>query len=241
MIMKSRFVISFLSCVLLAACHKKEPVPAPTAARSITAAPPTQCSKEIIASQPVKAGETGLILPAGTKICITNDQLEVRAELPKGYAFLSVSATDKPLPVYATYTCICSQVSSHCQVFYAEGMGFGCLQSSCTGSCTGKFTYAGYTVDRVVATNDKEIFFQLPEVKKAISKICDEENSTAAYVKLQVYGVPFYLVRNEALFKAKASCDCEGTQACTLKALGFSAYKVYYCDGPCNGCALTVN
>jgi hypothetical protein len=244
---KTRLVWSFLAIIGLAACNKKEPAAsAEKLGQASSNAMISECWKEIITDKPVKAGETGIVIPAGSKLCITKDNSEVRVELPEGYAFLS-SGENKTLPVYATYTCGCSQLGSHCNVFYAEGMGFGCLQSSCTGSCTGKFTYGGYSVDKVVPTSDKMFFFSLPEVSKEIIKLCDADGSNSDYVKESVYGVQFYLVRNETLFKTKASCDCEGTQACKLKTLGLKSanssaeMKIYFCDGPCNGCELTVD
>ncbi len=239
-----QIVLSALCAILfLAACNKKEPQP--VAARSVPAVIPSECGKEIIADKPVKVGETGMMLPAGSKLCITKDNLEVRVELPDGFAFLSKdeNAMERTLPYFGTYACYCSGQGSACNVFYGDGLGFGCLQSSCTGSCTGKFTYKGYSLDRVVSTESKEDFFNQPEVQKALATISSDE----AYSKQSVYGVSFYLVNNEKLFLAKATCDCEGTLACKLKVISLpltkgqtAAKKIYYCDGACNGCELTV-
>lgn len=244
--MKSRFVLSFSAIVLFVACNKKEPMPVEKNTTPVVVVDPAECGTEIIADKVVKAGETGIVLPVGTKLCITNDNMEVRVELPQGFAFLSKNenAVERTLPVFATYACYCSGGGSACNVFYADGMGFGCLQSSCTGSCTGKFTYKGYSVDRVVSTVSKDEFFSQPEVQSAIAKISSDE----AYSKQSVYGVSFYLVNNEKMFLSKASCDCEGTAACKLKVISLPllkgatvAKKIYFCEGGCNGCELTVN
>jgi hypothetical protein len=246
---KTRFVWSFLFVVLAAACNKKES--ATTVERTANAASnlmSSDCAKEIVTDKPVMAGETGIVIPAGAKLCLTKDNSTVRVELPKGYAFIT-AGENKTLPVYATYTCICSATSlgSHCLVFYADGMGFGCLQSSCSGSCTGKFTYGGYSIDKIVSTADRDKFFSLPEVQDLILKNCADDTTNADWIKESVYGVPFYFVRNEKLFLAIASCNCDGTQACKLKMLGLKSpgsdtnVKIYFCDGGCNGCELTVN
>lgn len=244
--MKSRFVLSFFAIVLFVACNKKKPEAVERGTAPMVVVDPAECGTEIIADKPVKAGETGIILPVGTKLCMTKDNLEVRVELPDGFAFLSgnENALERTLPIYATYGCYCSGGGSACNVFYADGLGFGCLQSSCTGSCTGKFTYKGYSVDRVVSTVSKDEFFSQPEVKSTIANISSDE----AYSKQSVHGVSFYLVNDEKLFLSKASCDCEGTAACKLKVVSLplskgatAARKIYFCEGGCNGCELTIN
>jgi hypothetical protein len=244
--MKTIVMSAVCALVLFVACNKKEPQAVERAVVAAKQELPADCGKEMIADKPVKVGETGIMLPVGSKFCITTDNLEVRVELPEGFAFLSKdeAAAEKTLPVFATYACYCSGAGSACNVFYADGLGFGCLQSSCTGSCTGKFTYKGYSLDRIVSTVSKEEFFNQPEVQKALSVISSDE----AYSKQSVYGVPFYLVNNEKLFISKASCDCEGTQACKLKTISLpllkgqnTGKKIYFCEGPCNGCELTVN
>jgi hypothetical protein len=229
--MKKVFFASFIALVVFA-CNKKEPEAAMNAVESaVKMIVPHECAKEIITEKPVKVGETGLVLPIGTKLCFSSDNLEIRVELPVGHNFWS----NKALPIYATYTCNCSASGSACQVFYAEGLGFGCLQSSCSGSCTGKFTYKGYTVEKVIST--KSEFFELPEVQAEIKKI----TPTGAWSKHEVFGVSFFLVSNEEKFMAAATCDCDGTQACKLKKVKIPFIAtIYFCEGPCNGCELTV-
>lgn len=244
--MKTIVMSAISALVLFVACNKKEPQVSERTVGGANQELPAECGKEIIADKPVKVGETGIMLPVGSKVCITANNLEVRVELPEGFAFLSKdeNAMERTLPYFGTYACYCSGQGSACNVFYADGLGFGCLQSSCTGSCTGKFTYKGYSLDRVVPTSSKEEFFAVPEVQAAIAKISSDE----AYSKQSVYGVSFYLVNNEKLFLSKATCDCEGTQACKLKTISLPLLKgenigkkIYFCEGPCNGCELTVN
>lgn len=248
--MKRVICASVLSALLFVACNKKEPQAVERVGAGGMEVKTAVCGKEFVADKPVKAGETGIMLPVGTKFCIADDQLEVRVELPAGFAFLSKeqSVSEKLLPTYATYTCICSAAGSSCNVFYAEGMGFGCLQSSCTGSCTGKFTYKGYEVNRVINLADKTAFFADPVVQSEIQRITVNVSPLEAYGKFSVMGVSFYLVQNEKAFLSKASCDCEGTQACKLKTISLpllkgetEAKKIYYCEGGCNGCELTVS
>lgn len=235
-----------LLSVVLFACNKKDPVA--VAAQTARTATDVICEKQIVSEKPVKVGETGLMLPVGTKICMTNDQMEVRVELPAGYAFLAKdqSATERTLPVYATYSCGCSASGSACNVFYIDGMGFGCLQSSCSGSCTGRFVYKGYSVDRVMNMADKAAFFNDPAIQKQVEEMTKDVSPLEAYGKFSVMGISFYLVQDEKVFLTKASCDCEGTQACKLRTIslpfkaGTQGKKIYFCEGGCNGCELTV-
>ncbi len=226
-----RICACVLSVMLFMACNKKaEERAAVTAETAMKMAPP-KCVKEIIIEKPVKVGETGIVLPVGTKLCFSSDELEIRVELPFGYNFWA----NKTLPIFATYSCNCSASGTACKVFYMEGQGFGCLQSSCSGSCTGKFSYLGYTVDRLIS--GKSDFFSMPEVQKEIAKI----KAAGAYSRHEVFGVSFFLVNDEVEFAAAASCNCEGTQACKLKKIKIPFVPViYFCEGSCNGCELTV-
>jgi hypothetical protein len=242
--------VCLLSSLLFVACKKKEPSETEVGKAALATEKMVSCGKEIVTDKPVKAGDSGILLPAGTKLCFTTDHLEVRIELPAGYAFLSKDFpfTEKALPVFATYACYCSVVNNACQVFYADGLGFGCLQSSCTGSCTGKFTYKGYSVDRVINLADKVAFFGLSEVQKMVREITKDVSPLEAYGKFSVFGVSFYFVQEEKAFLEKATCDCEGTQACKLKVVNLplrtgetTTKKIYFCEGGCNGCELTIS
>lgn len=223
--------------IMLFSCNKKGEQKT-AAAKVEKTAIVSECEKEIICDHPVKAGETGIVLPAGTKLCFEKGESEIQVTLPEGYAFSTKAGIDKTSPVYATYSCNCSAMGSSCKVFYADDLGFGCLQSSCSGSCTGHFTYHGYTVDRVIYIGDKETFFNQPEIQKQIAGIrCPD-----AYCKQTLYGISFYVVSNEKIFLPQAKCDCEGTQACKLKVVSIPlGPKIYFCEGSCNGCELTVS
>ena len=248
--MKRMICVCLLSSFFFIACKKKEQPVAKVGKAASETAKMVTCGREIVTDKPVKAGETGIILPAGTKLCFTTDNLAVRVELPSGYVFLSkeMPFTEKALPVFATYACYCSVVNNACQVFYAEDLGFGCLQSSCTGSCTGKFTYKGYSIDRVINLADKKAFFSIPEIQEEIKKILKDVSPEEAYGKFSILGVSFFFVQNEKAFLEKASCDCEGTLACKLNVVSFplrtgetTAKKIYFCEGGCNGCELTIH
>jgi hypothetical protein len=248
--MKTIVMSALCAMIVLMACNKKEPQPLEKSSPVVKQELPVECGKEIITNKPVKVGETGMILPVGSKLCITTDNLEVRVELPKGFAFLSsdVNASERTLPYFGTYACYCSGAGSACNVFYGDGLGFGCLQSGCTGACTGKFTYKGYSVDRVINLADKTEFFTATDIQQEIRSLTKDVSPLEAYGKFSVMGIYFWLVQDEKTFLAKASCDCEGTQACKLKTISLpllkgetTAKKIYYCEGGCNGCELTVN
>ena len=240
-------VMSACVCAMfLFACNKKSETGAAVRAGAAAVVAGTECGKEIVTDQPVKVGETGMMLPAKSKLCFTTDNLEIRVELPAGFSFVSKEgvSSERLLPIYATYSCSCSQSGSACQVFYADGLGFGCLQSSCSGSCTGRFTYKGYSVDRVAYNGSTDEFFAMAEVQKAIAAV----ESSESYRAFNMYGMKFAVVNNEKEFLAKASCNCEGTQACKLKVVSLpvlkqgieTKIKIYFCEGGCNGCELTV-
>lgn len=240
--MKSTVMSVLCSMVLFVACNKKEPQ---TATKEVSAAQTTfstACSKEIIATKPVKVDKTGFVLPAGTKICPAKDHSEIRVELPANYSFAVAGIMSSPLPIrVATYHCICSGGGA-CQVTYIDELGFGCMHSNCSGSCTGAFTYKGYSANRVISlAANKEKFFADPYIELEIAG--QYANTTNKYAPQRIYGVSYFFQ-----LPGKVSCDCEGTKSCTLKSMelvknkgGVESIKIYYCDGPCNGCELTVN
>ena len=240
--MKTTVMSALCAIVLFVACNKKEPQAAMKDVSTAKTALPIECSKEIIASKPVKVGETGILLPAGTKICLAKDNSEIRVELPADYSFALDGVASRSLPIgFATYHCICSGGGA-CQDTYIDELGFGCMHSNCSGGCTGAFTYKGYSVNRVInLAEEKEKFFADPSIQIEIAN--QYANSTDKYAQQRIYGVSYFFQ-----LPGKASCDCEGTKACTLKTLGITmdkiagqSFKIYYCDGPCNGCELTVN
>jgi len=265
----NKFSACFFMIVLFAACNKREPAPMKEAAGPVKekAAP----EKVIITDKPTKAGTDGPVLPAGTKLVIAADRYSIDVELPAGSTFIEngpLTNSTQPVGV-ATYRCICSGAGSACQVFYSDAGGFGCFHSSCTGSCEGAFTYKGYVMNRILPTTKSDFFADAGVQDKIAAQFAIVRRSDGAsrsgngkmvYVKQSLYGVSYYFLMNEnelrpdevfeVFASSKAVCDCEGTKACVLKALGLAtdkaatpatAGKIYYCDGPCNGCELTVN
>ncbi len=238
---------------------------------------------------PVKAGETGILLPRGTRITVAKDASAIRVELPKGYSFLATSPESRTLPVsnIGTYKCVCSASDgTACQVFYQEDAGgFGCLHKSCTGSCTGSLTANSYKIvgvinllqDQPEARKDNvfekaslseggmEVFFSRSDVQAKIKVQYDilykhlalpdftsiEKSRAYVYVTVRLYGVSFYILapaqvkqlRGIEIIETSASCECTNTAGgtCIKKSWGFLGYRVYWCEGGCNGCALTVN
>lgn len=240
--MKTTVMSALCAIILFVSCNKKEPQAVEKNVNAAKTVIPVECGKEIIASKPVKVGETVILLPAGTKICLAKDNSEIRVELPANYSFALDGVASRPLPIgFATYHCICSGGGA-CQVTYIDELGFGCMHSNCSGGCTGAFTYKGYSVNRVINLGeDKEKFFADPSIQKEIAN--QYAVSTNKDAQQRIYGVSYFFQ-----LPGKASCDCEGTKACTLKTLGITmekiaeeSFKIYYCDGPCNGCELTVN
>ena len=78
-----------------------------------------------------------ILLPSGTKINILSDS-RIDIELPENFQFLLFNEKDGvSFSRFGSYSCTCSAQNS-CKVFYNSSVGYGCLQNSCTGSCTGK-------------------------------------------------------------------------------------------------------
>lgn len=266
--MNLKLSVCFFAIVLFAACNKKEPA-------AVKKAPePVKQKRVIVTEKPVRAGETDFMLPVGTTLTFAEDGYSIEVKLPDTYSFVDAGTgvttnSVQPVPI-ATYYCKCSSAGSSCQVMYADGGGFGCLHSSCSGTCTGDFIYKGYSMNRIVALPDgpKHDFFASPVVQEKIAAqfaLCVNPSVAAkggdmVYVKQSLYGVSYYFLVNSASLRydvilevvpyGKASCDCEGGSktSCTLKTIGYAmdkggviTNKIYYCDGPCgDGCQLTV-
>lgn len=246
--MKRAVMSAMCAIILLMACNKKEPQRVEKNVSLSSADLPEDCAQQIILAKAMKISGSEMLLPVATKICIADDASEITIVLPKNYSFVAEGIPSRAAPVlFATYHCLCSGGGA-CQVMFADDLGFGCLHSSCTGGCTGQFTYKGYSVNRVInLLASKDEIFSIPEMQQAVAAIYQQESPSVSYSKQTLYGISFYIVRDEELFLSEASCDCEGTKACTLKVKDVqsktdsSYFKIYYCDGPCNGCELTVN
>jgi len=267
----NRMCACFFAIVLFAACNKKEPA---AAEKKVAEPVPVPVKpKVIVTDKQVRAGETDFMLPAGTTLTFAEDGYSIEVKLPDAYSFVDAGSgvttnSVQPVPI-ATYYCKCSSAGSSCKVMYADAGGFGCLHSSCSGTCTGDFIYKGYSMNRVVTLPDgpKFDFFNDSAVQEKIAAqfaLCVNPSVTAkngdmVYVKQTLYGVSYYFLLNSARLRddvilevipyGKASCACEGGSkySCTLKTIvytlekgGMVPNKIYYCDGPCgDGCELS--
>lgn len=77
------------------------------------------------------------------------------------------------------------------------------------------------------------------------------EDQNYVYLKASLYGVPFYMVIPKAIAAGadwmetfnteSASCACDNSKGtCKKKSRGFLGWDVYWCEGDCNACVLTV-
>lgn len=137
-----------------------------------------------------------IFLPKGTSWDYMDDnKSRVKFELPEGYVFLMKNEkTDEYFlsEKGGGYSCTCSSGGS-CITFYNSGVGYGCLQNDCKGSCTGK--NAGLDPERLIvgvlnSENDwldsdlnlrkaslsaegKQGFFEVEEVQQEIKRTYD--------------------------------------------------------------------
>jgi hypothetical protein len=141
--------------------------------------------------------DDNIYLPEGTKWkYVSKDGGEVKFTLPKGFAFLNKDLNTgtyyiDPDPGGGGYSCTCSD-SNSCKVFYQKDLGYGCLQNTCTGSCTGKPTSSQrkqilgvlntendqlelekITTKASLSEEGRKAFFQLPQVQAEIKKNYD--------------------------------------------------------------------
>lgn len=192
--MKKKILLSpFISCTLLVsifyfgACSQHSKID--------TSSELIKNKKEVL--QKPTSLENGVQLPEGTRWAYTDQtQSEVEFELPEGYKFLIYDATNNTFQMVSRtngYTCKCDGRKGSCTVIYNEDMGFGCLQSTCDGSCIGKVTSrlnTNITIEGVLYTeNDmvdaqsaqkasltelgKKGIFTLPEFGKEIKRTYD--------------------------------------------------------------------
>lgn len=267
-------ILFFCLTLALASCVKRN-------SKSVAVSIPSPSG--IVLSAPQRIDAIGFELPKGSRILNDGDSV-IRVTIPKGYGFI---VEEKSLPYFnaATYRCNCSASGSACKVFYQEDLGgFGCIHSSCTGSCTGSFIAGDHQVIGVLNTDNHEItarvdqpvlpaslrpgymnaFFDRADVQQAIAdeysmlygkrSIPDFDRATGSpdyvYVPEHLYGVSFYLLvpaevkalPNVMTLPSTAVCNCTVVNggACVKKARGMLGYHIYWCEGPCNGCSLTI-
>jgi hypothetical protein len=76
-----------------------------------------------------------LRLPKGTEVKFVESGFEWK--LPKGWALVGYGPDNRvALAEAGGYTCTCSG-DNGCDTIYGNSSGYGCLQASCSGSCTG--------------------------------------------------------------------------------------------------------
>ena len=118
-----------------------------------------------------------------------------------------------------------------------------------------------------MSTTDKAEFFGDPLVQRRIRKTCgivetptrrNANPEDMVYVKQEMMGLNYYLLldktsipasmRSNELISSRALCECEGTKVCKLRTVSLRATQadervidIYFCDGGCNGCELTVD
>ena len=120
-----------------------------------------------------------------------------------------------------------------------------------------------------LVTNGFEAFFSNPAIQQKIAEQYEllyqkmpkpdfvglaankTVNGDYVYMKASLYGVAFYMVAPKAITKQtdlvetfnleSASCACDNSKgACKKKSRGFLGWDVYWCEGDCNACVLTV-
>lgn len=122
--------VLFVSCAgYFLSCNNEETTTGHTADLN-------KLNDEVVLETDLLAGE--LIIPKGAK-AIKISESEIKFELPEAFKFLTLDESNNvTYSSSSSYSCSCSTPNTSCAVFYNEDIGFGCLQSSCTGSCTGK-------------------------------------------------------------------------------------------------------
>lgn len=167
-----------------------------------------------------------IYLPEGTRWSYTNKQKnEVIFELPKEYIFLlkNVESGEYILSNKGGgYSCTCKNGGS-CTVFYNKKLGYGCLQSTCTGSCVGSAVSTEKPNLQIVgvlnANNDMldanisqkkaslssdgiEGFFKVDEVKNEIKRTYDflYENVEKPDFESGIYNPDQYLYAKVLLY-----------------------------------------
>ncbi len=178
------FIILFSATLNLVSCNKNEN-------EEVSA---YTVKKEVLADKTL-LGED-IYLPKGTIWYYTNAKKnEVAFELPKDYTFLIKDGSSERYLLSdegAGYSCTCSGGGS-CTTFYNKDLGYGCLQSTCGGSCTGKASksLSDSTIEGVLYKNNNTVdsdinlekaslshegkkgFFKVKEVREEIKRTYD--------------------------------------------------------------------
>lgn len=106
-------------------------------------------------------------------------------------------------------------------------------------------------VQQKIAEQYELLYRNMPKPDFAGLDANRSENQNYVYLKARLYGVPFYMVVPKAIaaeadwmetFNTEsASCACDNSKGtCKKKSRGFLGWDVYWCEGDCNACVLTV-
>lgn len=106
-------------------------------------------------------------------------------------------------------------------------------------------------VQQKIAEQYELLYRNMPKPDFARLDLNRSENQNYVYLKASLYGVPFYMVAPKAIavgadwletFNTEsASCACDNSKgSCKKKSRGFLGWDVYWCEGDCNACVLTV-
>ncbi len=151
-------------------------------------------------NEPTLIGDE-IFLPQGTKWHFTNNShSEVAFNLPDGFAFLlydELSDKIKIAPSGGGYSCTCSEGGS-CTVFWNKDLGYGCLHSSCTGSCTGERTkkQSNFIIEGVLYTKNNIIDINKPKFTASLSKKGKELFFNAKKVKNEIKRTYDFVYKN---------------------------------------------
>jgi len=149
----------------------------------------------------------GIELPSGTKWNFTDDSHSgVEFELPRDYKFLMYNKKSGKAyisEVGAGYSCTCSGENT-CTTIYNEDVGYGCLHSTCTGTCKGKnsLSFSLTSIEGVLYMKNDKIDSN-SKVKASLS-----EKGQELIFELEEFRSEFKEV-NEILYKHFSKPDLE--------------------------------
>ncbi|MCM4154418.1 hypothetical protein [Gramella sp. AN32] len=167
----------------------------------------------------------GIFLPQGTEwYYVDKEHSAVEFKLPKGYSFLVQNSESGKYSLSQNpeggYSCSCSGENS-CKTFYNKDVGYGCLQSTCTGSCTGTPT-----------TNNNEIiegvliekYANLQGTKSKFEKAYLSPNGKSGFFQVAS-------IQNEIARNMKMAFESSGQPDFSLIDLGdFDKHKLVLAD-----------
>lgn len=111
--------------------------------------------------------------------------------------------------------------------------------------------FSNPTIQQKIAEQYELLYRKMPKPDFAALAANKSANGDYVYMKTSLYGVPFYMVAPKAIEKQtdlietvdfeSASCACDNNKGtCKKRSKGFLGWDVYWCEGNCNACVLTV-